>query len=227
MEVDKFIGSIEKYVREFILYLLSFFWVSKSDGDTDPILESINKTFIFAILSAAAGAYLWNRYIYGNAGGVSDLAGLLTDTLLRWFAYGLFLYGLMLAGGMRPHVLLPILAVFKVFSVAHVVAIFASYITKNSLWMFSPNDEYLKFGASKAAQTAYILQAFLMFIYMPREIFSIATARARRLVTIVIVAVFLLTAGLISWANYLDPLAGIESVKTIAGVAKQPKGVSK
>jgi hypothetical protein len=83
VEADKIISTVERYVREFVLYLLSFVWSGKSDSDHDPVLDSINKTFVFAIVSAASGAYLWNRSIYSNTGGVGDLAGMLTDTLLR------------------------------------------------------------------------------------------------------------------------------------------------
>jgi hypothetical protein len=224
MEADKLISSIEKYVREFILYLMSFFWAGKSDSENDPILETLNKTFVFAIISALAGAYLWNRYIYGNNGSVHDLAGLLTDTLLKWFSYGLLLYGLMRLSGTRPHILLPLLAVFKVFSVAHIVAIFGSYFTKNALWMFSPNGEYLKFGSANAAKVAYFLQFLLIALYIPREISNIVGSKTRRIAILLIVTVFLVTTGFVSYANYLDPLAGIKATETIAGLVKPSKG---
>ncbi|MBN8829406.1 MAG: hypothetical protein J0G94_01965 [Sphingomonadales bacterium] len=223
MEADKLIATIEKYVREFILYVLSFFWIGTADSESDPVIDVVNKTFVFAILSATAGAYLWNRYIYGNYGGVHDLPGLLTDTLLRWLSYGIMLYGLMRACRINLHILFPILAVFKVFSVAHIIAIFGSYMVKNSLWMFSPTDEYLRYSAANAAKVAYVLQAALMFIYMPREILGIVPGAAGRVVKIVIIPVFLLIAGYIALANYLDPLAGIQSARTIGGEG-QPSG---
>ncbi|WP_426165157.1 hypothetical protein [Sandarakinorhabdus sp. DWP1-3-1] len=223
VEADKFINSVEKYVREFVLYLLSFFWGGRYDSENDPLLDSINKTFVFAIISATVGAYLWNRYIYGNSGTVHDLAALLTDTLLRWFSYGLLLFALLRAFRIRPHILLPMLAVFKVFSVAHVIAIFGSYLVKNTLWMFLHSSEYLQSGSRNAAIAAYLLQTTLIFLYMPREIAAIA-GTAGRATRWMVTALFLLAVSLVVFANFLDPLAARQSHETIAGKADLAPG---
>lgn len=217
VEADKFINSVEKYVREFVLYLLSFFWAGKHDSEHDPLLDSINKTFVFAIISATVGAYLWNRYIYGNSGTVHDLAALLTDTLLRWFSYGLLLFALLRAFRIRPHILLPMLAVFKVFSVAHVIAIFGSYLVKNTLWMFLHSSEYLQSGSRNAAIAAYLMQTALIFIYMPREVAAITGSDAGRASRWTVTALFLLAVTLVAAANFLDPLAAQQSLETITG----------
>lgn len=223
MEADKIISSVEKYVREFILYLLSFFWSGRSDGDDDPIVEVANKTIIFSVISAAAGAYLWNRYIYGSDGSVLSLAGVITDSVLRWLSFGLFLYALMRLARFQPHILLPVLSVFKVFAVAHVVAIFGSYLAKNAFWMFLPRSDYLLFGPHRSAQVAYALQAVLMILYMPREISGILGATASRMAKLTITAVFLASIGFVAIANYLDPLSNQESYQKIAGAPKPAK----
>lgn len=228
MEVDKIIDSIEKYVREFILYILSFFWVGRNDVETDPVLEPLNRTAIFAVLSAVVGAYLWNCYIYDRQGGVHDLPRILTDTLLRWLSFGLFLYGLMYVCGLRVHILMPILAVFKVFSVAHILAIFTAYLARNGVWIVSTPDSHLQFGPRYAARTAYVVQAVLITIYMPREIKSIAPTTIRPTIRSAITVLFLVVTSIIALANYLDPLAARLSRETIAGPEKPAvKGASK
>jgi len=228
MEFDKIIDSIEKYVREFILYILSFFWIGRGDGKTDPVLEPLNRTAIFAVLSAAAGAYLWNCYIYDAQGGVHDLPRILTDTLLRWLSFGLFLYGLMYMFGWRPHILMPILAVFKVFSVAHILAIFAAYLARNGVWIVSTPDYHIEFGPRYAARTAYLVQAVLIVFYMPREIKGIGPADLRPRIRVTITALFLVVTSIIALANYLDPLSARLSRESIAGPEKPAaKGASK
>lgn len=215
MELEKVIDSIEKYVREFILYLISFFWAGRSEEHSDAAFERFNQTVIFSTLSTVAGAYLWSLYIYKDCSGIKDLGALVTNSLLKMLSYGLLLYGLMLAHRMRPHILVPVLAVLKVFSVAHIIAIFCAYLMQNLLWLISRTELYLQFGSIRSAMTAYGVQALILILYMPREIASISPAASSVAARLSVTFLFLCVTSVISLAIFLDPLAAIEAKKMV------------
>src|SRR5688572_4059738 len=137
MDADRFIALAEKYLREFILYLVSFFWKRGDGSEEDKVFDDLNRSVVFAVFSAIIGAFLWDRYILGLSGRSADLLGLLADNLLRWMSLGLVLYLLMRATLLKVHILPPILSVLKVFSVAHVVAIYSAYVFINVLSVFA------------------------------------------------------------------------------------------
>lgn len=217
MELEKIIQGIEKYCREFIVYLVSFFWVGKSPIDTDPILEDLNQTVIFAIMSAAFGAYLWDIYIYDQAGEIHDLARVLTDTLLKWLSYGLLLFAVMTVFRLQVPVLKPILCVLRVFSVAYILSILCAYLARNAIWLVTHTSFNRQYGAHAAAKFSYAVHALLVLFYLPREIAAIMPPDTRRLLRHATVAIVLTVNSVVTLAILLDPEAGRQTKETIAG----------
>lgn len=210
MDFEKVIDSIEKYVREFILYLISFFWIGRSEDTSDTAFDTFNQTVIFSTLSTIAGAYLWGLYIYKDCSSINDLGSLVTDSVLKMLSYGLLLYGLMVAHRMRPHILVPVLAVLRVFSVAHIIAIFGAYLTKNLLWLLFRTSNYLESASTVAATVAYVVQAGILILYMPREIALISPPGSPAAARISVTILFLAAACVVTLAIFLDPLTATE-----------------
>ena len=62
MDIDKIIDDVERYLAQFILYLVSFFRARRpSEPDAPPAIE--NNVVIFSMLSAVLGAYITARLI--------------------------------------------------------------------------------------------------------------------------------------------------------------------
>ena len=61
MDVEKIIAALEKYLREFIVYLVTFFRPSVTEEIYDDH-ENYNKSVIFAIISANVLSFvlLWS-----------------------------------------------------------------------------------------------------------------------------------------------------------------------
>lgn len=170
MDIDKIVSFAEKYLREFILYIVSFFWKKGDEADDEKIFHDLNSGVIFAVFSAFVGAYLWNRHILHLSGKSDDLVGVLTDSLLRWISFGLVLYGLLRMVSVKVHILSPILSVLKVFSVAHLIAIYAAYLLIHTSWFFSTPSEFKRISENLSITAAYLIELLILWFYIPREI---------------------------------------------------------
>lgn len=173
MDMDKAIVLTEKYLREFILFLMSFFVRSAASENEDSKYDDLNKSMVFSVLSAVLGSYLWNRYILRLSGKQADLIGLLTDNILRWASLGLVLFLLFRVLQARVPIIAPVLSVLKVFSVSHVVSIYAAYIVVSVLAVFVSEAEF-QTAQHNAFMTAYGLQLAMLWAYVPREVKAIA-----------------------------------------------------
>ena len=166
MEVDKVIEAVEKYLREFVLFLVEFFWHGRGSKARDPQIESLNRSMTFALLSAAMGAYLWDRH-FGV--GKSDTLGILVDDLLRWISLGVLLYGLLRLCRVHVHILIPVILVVKVFAVAHVLGIYVGYLAKSTANYVAPDCLTVTAIRRAGVVFGYGTELVILLLYLHRE----------------------------------------------------------
>lgn len=209
--MDNIIGSVEKYLREFILYLTTFFFGTKVSAD--PRTEEANKTAIFCVISAIAGAYLWNRYIFGDAGTLKDVTGLVVDRLMLWFTLGSVLTGLLTLARIKTDYLFTTLEVMRVFSVSHIVAIYMAYVLYSVFWFFHPLT-----AISWAAHASYLIEFVMIAIYLPKGIFSLYRNEHRKVALSAVCAATLLLVGII----LITPLAMVNVCPAVIDAPESP-----
>lgn len=182
MDVEKVIAALEKYLREFIVYLVTFFRPSVTEEIYDDH-ENYNKSVIFAIFSTAIGAYMWSRYILQEPNNTKDIFGLMIDNLLMWVSFGILLFVIIRLFGREVPIVRTVISVVKVFSVAHVIGIYMAYITLGATVLFSTLDCAKEHSAATSMACAYLIELAILYIYMPRELKQIlgpAVGKRRR-----------------------------------------------
>lgn len=182
MEVENIISALEKYLREFIVYLVKFFKPSVDDEVYDDH-ENYNKSVVFALLSTAIGAYLWNRYIIVGGTTGSDIFGIMVDNFLKWISLGVVLFLIIKIFIANIPIVRTVISVVKVFSVAHVLGIYMAYVSLNTYWLFSRPEDFAESSIKVSASTAYLIELVILWFYLPREIKQIVgpePARWRR-----------------------------------------------
>ncbi len=182
MEVESIVSALEKYLREFIVYLVKFFRPS-TEGEVYDDHENYNKSVIFAIFSTAIGAYLWNRYIIHASTKSSDIFGIMVDNFLKWVSLGVLLYLVIKLLMRGVPIVKTVISVVKVFSVAHVIGIYMAYVALNAFWTFAPPEDFAANSTAISMSAAYLIELAILWIYLPREIRAIVgaeTARWRR-----------------------------------------------
>ena len=160
MDIDGMVKSVETYLRQFIIFLASFFYPRSRNQEYD----DANNTAVFAILSAGFGAYLWNHYITHDSATGADLFGVVVDSLLRWFSLGVVLYAMLAVLQVEATFMHTVLGTMKVIAIAHIVAIYLGYLITSALWVF-----FRDLSANFAAGTAYIFELIFVVLYIPRE----------------------------------------------------------
>jgi hypothetical protein len=174
MNIYDIVSTTEKYFREFILYLLSFFYPKDSENaisETDPLL---NKSIVFSLLSAIFGAYIWNIYIQDGREKF-DILRYVVDKGLLWISIGILLYliGRMLK--IKLPLMSAVLCILRVVPVAHIVAIYSAYCARPIFKLFLGGH-----GAYEASYIAYIIEIIILFFYLPKETKAIATEYPKR-----------------------------------------------
>lgn len=81
MDIDRAIAMAEKYLREFILFLISFFWRGNQTTEKDPLFEDLHRSVLFSIISALLGSYLWQRHVAGPGSEARELVDILAATI--------------------------------------------------------------------------------------------------------------------------------------------------
>ena len=182
MDVEKIIAALEKYLREFIVYLVTFFRPSVTDEIYDDH-ENYNKSVIFAIFSTAIGAYMWSRYILQEPNNTNDIVGLMIDSLLIWISFGILLFLIIRMFGREVPIVRTVITVVKVFSVAHVIGIYMAYIVLGATVLLSTLECAEEHSTALSMACAYLIELAIIFIYMPRELRQIigpSVGRRRR-----------------------------------------------
>ncbi|MGB7654018.1 MAG: hypothetical protein WBL74_00925 [Novosphingobium sp.] len=169
MDVEKVIAALEKYLREFIVYLVTFFRPTVTEEIYDDH-ENYNKSVIFAIFSTAIGAYMWSRYILQEPNNTKDIFGLMIDSMLMWVSFGILLFVIIRLFGREVPIVRTVISVVKVFSVAHVIGIYTAYIALGATVLFSTIDCAKEHSAATSMASAYLIELAILFIYMPREL---------------------------------------------------------
>lgn len=224
MDLDKIVALTEKYLREFILYIVSFFWKPNNGQHENPIFDDLNRSVIFAIISAIVGSYLWNRYIVGGTGKSDDVIGLVVDNLLRWISLGLLLFGLLRLASIRLHILTPILSVLKIFSVAHVTAIYAAYVIIHTVGVFTVPNDFNRIAQNWSVVSAYVLEILILWTYFPRESGNYVIMGANKLRTWVVTILFLTIVTVvvaIPYSSYKCRVLKCNAVITDNGAGKE------
>ena len=169
MEVEGIISALEKYLREFIVYLVTFFRPTISEEIYDDH-ENYNKSVVFAIFSTTIGAYMWSRYILHEQNNTKDIFGLMVDNLLKWVSFGILLYLIIRIFKKSIPIVGTVISVVKVFSVAHVIGIYMAYLAINTVWMFSSEQCEKDVAIQISSSWAYIIELGILWIYLPREV---------------------------------------------------------
>ncbi|WP_309623667.1 hypothetical protein [Novosphingobium sp.] len=190
MDVEKVIAALEKYLREFIVYLVTFFRPTVTEEIYDDH-ENYNKSVIFAIFSTAMGAFMWSRYILHEPNSAKDIFGLMVDNLLKWVSFGILLFVIVRLFRRSIPIVRTVIAVVKVFSVAHVIAIYLAYLAINFFWLWSEPACREVAEVSVGTITTYLIEMLFIWIYLPREVVVLAGATAGRTNRIAINAMFL------------------------------------
>lgn len=182
MDAEKVIAALEKYLREFIVYLVTFFRPTVTEEIYDDH-ENYNKSVIFAIFSTAIGAYMWSRYILQEPNNTKDIFGLMIDSMLMWVSFGILLFVIIRLFGREVPIVRTVISVVKVFSVAHVIGIYMAYITLGATVLFSTLDCAKEHSTATSMACAYLIELAILYIYMPRELQQIlgpAVGKRRR-----------------------------------------------
>ena len=169
MEVEGVIAALEKYLREFIVYLVTFFRPAAGEEIYDDH-ENYNKSVIFAIFSTTIGAYMWSRYILHEQNNTKDIFGLMVDNLLKWVSFGILLYLIMRIFTKAVPIVGTVISVVKVFSVAHVIGIYMAYVAINTIWMLSTEQCEKDLAMQISSSWAYVIELGILCIYLPREV---------------------------------------------------------
>ncbi len=160
MDTTGLIDKAEKYLRDFIVYLLSFFdRRAHRRGASD-----LNQTVVFGILSASIGTYLWNRYLYHDLGTVADGAGLVVDKILEWSINGVVIFAALWLAGLVCKVLDAILCAIRTMAVAQIIAVAIAYLV---LTVVPP---FYDMSDTAAAYVSYVVYLGLVLRYLPEEI---------------------------------------------------------
>ena len=190
MDIDKIIESVETHLREFVLYLLSFF---KSQSDTDlgfdPESEVFHKIVLFGILSAFFGTYISYWYIDSTRLLGQKLYDVVLEKGLFWLSLGLLLHFVFFILGARPKLMNSVIVILKVMPVAYVVAAYSAYLAENIIGFFAPTEKSI--GASV---TANVVDFVILSMFLPREIFTMTipnTIQKRIAYTTILALVFL------------------------------------
>lgn len=169
MDFSKTIELSEKYLREFVLYLVSFFRGREEEHDDNLALNDMNRSVLFAIMSAVLGAYLWDVLILEKHGVDEDIGVILAETLMRWLSLGLVLYFLMRVLGVKVHIILPILAVFRVFAISRIAGVYAAYLVDSLLYGAPIIEQTNRAAISAPFAIAYVVQLMILWVYFWRE----------------------------------------------------------
>jgi len=170
MDFGKAVELAEKYVREFVLYILFFFRGRETEEEEDVLaLSDMNRSMVFAIMSAILGAYLWQVLVIDLPKFEDDIGIVLAKAMMRWLTLGLVLYFLMRLFGIRVHIIVPILSVFRVFSVSRIAGVGAAYVMSGLVYAFQLNFWLGEVVNAFPFVTAYAVQFFIIWIYFWRE----------------------------------------------------------
>lgn len=180
MDVDKTIAAVERYLRRFIVFILSFF-KRELAKEEDEVYDDLNNTVIFSIMSAMLGAYMWKRYInfqlhdevMGSKKG-SGFAELVIDSLIRWISLGILLFAILAIFRIKARVVPTVIAVLKVYAISHVLAIYLAYVSINLVWTFSDEAFFKQSAPFWVAIVSYALNILFLTIFLPREILQIS-----------------------------------------------------
>jgi len=166
VEASDLIDKIEKYLREFITYLLAFF---DRRARIQPASD-INQTVMFGIISAGVGGYLWNRYIYHDTGSVADTAGLIVDKLLEWCIAGVFIFISLRLARFRTEIICAIMAAIRTMAAAQIVAVGAVYVILQFAPFLLEISLQLDLTDWVVAGLSYLIYLGLVLRYLPGEI---------------------------------------------------------
>lgn len=137
MDVDKIIEDVERYIADFILYLVTFFRRPKNPDPPSPTAPE-NNVIVFSILSALLGSYVTRRYGQETILDGSQLFNTVISELLKWIAYGVVLYAVMSWRKSKIHMIEAVTAILKIFPVAYVVGAFTSYVAFSFVELLGP-----------------------------------------------------------------------------------------
>jgi len=197
MDIGKAIEMAETYLREFILYLVSFFHRSDKADDQEIVFTDLHRSVVFAIVSAVVGAYMWERYINSQAGLTQDITGILADNMLRWLSLGITLFALLRLCRVRVQILVPILAVLKVFSVAHIVAIYVAYLVGSVVEKVPALERTFPMTPASPIAAAYGVELLILWFYFWRETRQFAPVGSTRTGRILATFLFLCLVSVI------------------------------
>lgn len=165
MDIDKVIDDVERYLAQFILYLVSFFRGQKAlEQDSPPALE--NNVVIFSILSAVLGSYITRRYGSGISLAGQGLLDATIGELLWWITLGVCLYVVMAAVKPRPPMMDCITVGLKVFPVAYVICAFIAYLVDN---LFNNLGPFSHLAGIAANWSASLFELIFATFYLPRR----------------------------------------------------------
>jgi hypothetical protein len=218
MEVESIVSALEKYLREFIVYLVKFFKPSVDDEVYDDH-ENYNKSVIFAIFSTAIGAYLWNRYIAGGGTTGSDIFGIMVDNFLKWISFGVLLFLVIKLFVRNVPIVRTVISVVKVFSVAHVIGIYMAYVSLNTFWLFSRPEDFAEMSTKVSISAAYLIELAILWFYLPREIREMVGPGAARWRRWAIDGVYLTLISIL----VLTPMAMVQNDQTVGSVQAETR----
>ena len=170
VEFGKAVELGEKYLREFVLYIVFFFRGRESVEEEDVLaLSDMNRSILFAILSVILSAYLWDILVIAKADFDDDVIRVIATSLMRWLSLGVLLYSLMRMFGVRVHALIPILSVFRVFSISRLVGVFSAYVMSGLLSVANAEKIIGEGAIAGPFVTAYVVQIAIVIFYFWRE----------------------------------------------------------
>ena len=206
MDVDKAIAAVERYLRQFIAFIVSFI---RKDTETeeDALYADLNATVIFSIMGAFLGAYMWKRYIQfeSHKEAASGLIEIAADSLLRWISLGLALFFVLFLFRIKSHVVTSVIALLKAYVVSHVLSVYVGYIVKSLFWIFVDERNFTDdYAAFLAALTAWGLNVILVTIFVPREIGKLMPDSATVAVRVSSIIVYMSIIYIYFALNFVD-----------------------
>ncbi len=172
MEYEKIIDAVEKYLRKFIVFILSFFHSDSAATELDLAPDIVNDVALFSIISIVLGAYIWYFLLQGQTKCKIDLPRIVLNSILVWLSVGIISIFVFRSLFLKVSLVSVVLSTFKVLSISHILAIYLGFVAFKMMNFDTPSAA--QGGASRLTDVALIL---LYAIFYPRELYQ-TTVRA-------------------------------------------------
>lgn len=171
MDLEKSLTFAETYAREYVRYLLEFFGRAPDAVNPKDARTPEGKVVLFAMLSAALGAFLGQKFISGGAIAQGDLMIRVLLEFLYWLSLSILLELALFVLRAAPDFMDSILTTLKVLPVAYAMSGFAAFLAYNLALAFMADPVAEPEGPHNAARAAAAFaELAVCAVYLPTSL---------------------------------------------------------